>query len=567
MNRVRDAVAIGILIALFLLGLLGNPVGEGFIFLQIVAAVVCVVAVGWLARGARSLWRRLTRDWQAMRVSQARLQLRGQTVPETLDEAFGALRRKDWRSAAGPLWLKAETGDPVAQYYLSHLFRAGLGVPQAQHVAFLWLLHAATHGLTDAEAEVGEAYLSGYCGGTERDYAQALDWLRKAADKAHDAATINIGAMFDHGLGVDRDRAEAATWYRRAAERGDTRAQFRLGRMYLKGRGVPRDPVQAFLWMKLAAERSDSLTPEQQRTVTRQLAEAKVSMTPQESEQSRWLTNAWTDRMVKTDPEVIAKKQEAAKEKRRKLARPFVDRIRSELEKIKAEADGSVAAPSPVPALLQAPRAAQAPALAGIAPAAARPAVAAPAPAAAPRLAPAPTPAPAPTLTATVRGLGNAPPQRITLTTPQPQPQPAQPKAPPPAAPAAAMPPQALAPQAPAKSPPQSDAGAQQPAEEAEKRALAALKAEMRARREARVKATRDTVTQQAVQAAPGGPAAPPDPMRQRAEQLLTTLRRSIGGEGPAEAAAPPPAAGAADAAAQNRSARLTRTRRRGETV
>ena len=57
----------------------------------------------------------------------------------------------------------------------------------------------------------------------------------------------------DNGPGVPQDYAEAVKWYRKAAERGDALAQNNLGFMYDYGQGVPEDDLLAHIWYNLAA--------------------------------------------------------------------------------------------------------------------------------------------------------------------------------------------------------------------------------------------------------------------------------------------------------------------------
>jgi len=47
--------------------------------------------------------------------------------------------------------------------------------------------------------------------------------------------------MYDKGQGVPQDYAEAVTWYRKAAEKGFAEAQYNLGTMCYRGQGVPQD--------------------------------------------------------------------------------------------------------------------------------------------------------------------------------------------------------------------------------------------------------------------------------------------------------------------------------------
>jgi Sel1 repeat-containing protein len=68
----------------------------------------------------------------------------------------------------------------------------------------------------------------------------------------------NLGFMHAHGRGVPQDYAEAVKWLRRAAEQGLADAQNDLGCMYAHGRGVPQDYLMAHIWYNLATSRRQS---------------------------------------------------------------------------------------------------------------------------------------------------------------------------------------------------------------------------------------------------------------------------------------------------------------------
>ena len=89
--------------------------------------------------------------------------------------------------------------------------------------------------------------------GVAQDYAEALKWYRKAADRGFPPAEVNLGVWYETGKGVAQDLAEAVNLYRKAAEQGFAVAQNNLGSMYFRGLGVPKNLVQAYLWYTLAA--------------------------------------------------------------------------------------------------------------------------------------------------------------------------------------------------------------------------------------------------------------------------------------------------------------------------
>ena len=86
------------------------------------------------------------------------------------------------------------------------------------------------------------------------DYATAILLFRKAADLGNADAQVQVGDMYNIGMGLPQSYAEAAKWYQKAAEQGNADAQVSLGHMYAQGRGVPQDHAEAVKWFRPAAE-------------------------------------------------------------------------------------------------------------------------------------------------------------------------------------------------------------------------------------------------------------------------------------------------------------------------
>ena len=66
--------------------------------------------------------------------------------------------------------------------------------------------------------------------------------------------TYRFGMMSFDGRGVPRDYVEAANWFRMAAEQGHAKAQRNLAVMYQNGQGVPQDSSEAAKWYRMAVE-------------------------------------------------------------------------------------------------------------------------------------------------------------------------------------------------------------------------------------------------------------------------------------------------------------------------
>ena len=108
----------------------------------------------------------------------------------------------------------------------------------------------------EAEVALGNLYEAGSV--LPQDPAQAAIWYRRAADKGHAGAQMNLAMMYFDGEGVPRDIVQAIAWYEKAAEHGESIASFSLGSIYESGadpsgetrprrrRGIARPPGRAW---------------------------------------------------------------------------------------------------------------------------------------------------------------------------------------------------------------------------------------------------------------------------------------------------------------------------------
>jgi TPR repeat protein len=153
--------------------------------------------------------------------------------------------------ALASLRLKASSGDAVAQHTLgSWLFYVGGDAVEALR----WFRAAAAQEHASAELQLGYVFEFGL--GLDADPREALNWYRRSAEHGNGAAARAVGDFYRTGRGVDIDLAEAARWYRRGAEAGDIRSQYHFGQLLFDGTGVPRDYSAAYVWFALAASQA-----------------------------------------------------------------------------------------------------------------------------------------------------------------------------------------------------------------------------------------------------------------------------------------------------------------------
>lgn len=137
-------------------------------------------------------------------------------------------------------------------------------------------------GLLIAQAACAVEYQEGLDAFNNKDYKTALKKWQIALQKGDADAGLNIGFMYEMGIGVAQEYREAVRWYRLAALKGQVGAQVNLAVMYGNGQGIAQDIMRAHMWFNIAATGGDKAGVN-----GRELAAAR--MTGQQIEQAqRW---------------------------------------------------------------------------------------------------------------------------------------------------------------------------------------------------------------------------------------------------------------------------------------
>ncbi|KAG0320427.1 hypothetical protein BGZ99_004514 [Dissophora globulifera] len=202
---------------------------------------------------------------------------------------FGSKDGTDRAKGVQMLLRSAHKGHLEAQAALSHIYQSGVGVLRDYTKAAEWLQMAADKGYAPAQAYLGEIYLTGGMGvpqdysrgldrpeaavnqlhtntcrllgmvsvigkGVEKNYEEAIRWLRLAAEGGSTKAQLVIGLMYYHGVGAGKDYTESKNFILMAASQGVPEAHNILAEMHHLGRGVPQDDREAIKWLLKAAE-------------------------------------------------------------------------------------------------------------------------------------------------------------------------------------------------------------------------------------------------------------------------------------------------------------------------
>jgi Sel1 repeat len=124
--------------------------------------------------------------------------------------------------------------------------------PSDEAEAVRWLRQAAEGGNPTCQVHFGLRHANGQ--GVPQDAAEAARWYRKAAEQGNPLGQLSLGGMYRDGRGLARDDTEAVLWFRKAAEQGNVDGQANLGWMYENGRGVGVNVTEAIVWYRRAAE-------------------------------------------------------------------------------------------------------------------------------------------------------------------------------------------------------------------------------------------------------------------------------------------------------------------------
>ena len=94
--------------------------------------------------------------------------------------------------------------------------------------------------------------------GVMKDLAKAVMWYRKASEQGNADAAYMLGFCYENGRGVEKDIYDAVKCYRSAADKGNADAQYRLGVCCEYGRGLEKNLREAAKWYYKAAEQGNA---------------------------------------------------------------------------------------------------------------------------------------------------------------------------------------------------------------------------------------------------------------------------------------------------------------------
>jgi len=205
-------------------------------------------------------------------------------------DAKAAWKARDYAKAAELITGPAAAGNAAALYLKGLMTETGRGAARSPVDAAKLYKQAMDKGNADATGAYGRLLING-AGGVEKDAAQGLFLIRKAAEAGSATAMTLMGDFAGQGIGQEPEARTAAFWYGRAsaekeplgylgmaqiydrgaagvvkdesratllvleaAKLGEPLAMNEMGVRYQTGRGVARDNVAAVGWFSMAAQ-------------------------------------------------------------------------------------------------------------------------------------------------------------------------------------------------------------------------------------------------------------------------------------------------------------------------
>ncbi len=179
-----------------------------------------------------------------------------------------AYRNGNYDKAAKHFRTASEEGSPVADWYLAHMFRLGLGVKRDHAIAHSYYERVvggyAPQDLSGRRLQIvvdSQLRLANYlragipdAGIEPNPQLAAKQFLRIASAYGHPGAQYSLGVMNLRGEGMKKNEQQGLKWLTAAAKKRDPEAEAYLGDLYWSGKTVQKSETRALMWYVLAHE-------------------------------------------------------------------------------------------------------------------------------------------------------------------------------------------------------------------------------------------------------------------------------------------------------------------------
>jgi TPR repeat protein len=161
-----------------------------------------------------------------------------------------------------------------AWFVIAMMYRKGEDLERNDAEAIKWLTKAADNGNPDAKVQIATMYANGQ--GVPKDFGRVLELCESAAKQNYGPGSYCVGVIHRQGLGIAKDSREALKWFRNAAEQNHSGAAMVLVDMYEKGEGTEVNRVEAYYWLFMAFTEGVTDTHERAAQLWRQMQPSDI---------------------------------------------------------------------------------------------------------------------------------------------------------------------------------------------------------------------------------------------------------------------------------------------------
>lgn len=154
--------------------------------------------------------------------------------------------KRNMRSVAYSIKLKADAGDLESIYRMGRIYLNGDGIPKDERKAVELFQKSADSGNAKAYNDLAKCCLNG--SGVNANKQKAIEYAKKSIDLGCTEAKVTLGDIyyemakdFRDGKGVTKDENKAISLFEQAGEYGNSKAYNSLAKCYLSGTGVTKN--------------------------------------------------------------------------------------------------------------------------------------------------------------------------------------------------------------------------------------------------------------------------------------------------------------------------------------
>ena len=200
----------------------------------------------------------------------------------------------------------SDDGNIIADWYLGHMYRLGLGVAADQAVAYSYYSRVAEgfdpeerdkdrlRVTVDSQLRIANYLRTGIPAANlqANPQAAARTFLRLATTYGHPGALYALGVMSIEGEGIKQNPQQGLKWLNAAVRKHSPEAAAYLGNLYALGRVVKFDETRALMWYIVA---SQHIQPDEFPAIVGRLKDLRFAATEETRLEAEARARVWSD--------------------------------------------------------------------------------------------------------------------------------------------------------------------------------------------------------------------------------------------------------------------------------